>query len=115
MNGESTGPATKRTDVNNASAEELSAQVAGIGAELAQRIVDYREGHGPITSLEQLVQVRGIGQQSLRRLASQLALGGALAAEQVTPEAETEPGRAEAEESVQVAAEAGQPLETVSG
>ena len=109
MNGESTGPATKRTDVNNASAEELSAQVAGIGAELAQRIVDYREGHGPITSLEQLVQVRGIGQQSLRRLASQLALGGALAAEQVTPEAETEPGRPEAEESVQVAAEAGQP------
>ena len=51
-------------DVNRASETELTA-LRGIGPALARRIVEYRERNGPFRSVEELVQVRGIGPAKL--------------------------------------------------
>ena len=51
-------------DLNAASAEEL-AELPGIGRELARRIVAYREEHGPFETVEELMEVSGIGQGKL--------------------------------------------------
>ena len=40
----------------------------GIGEVLAQRIVDYREAHGPFRSVEELIAVEGIGEGKLEKL-----------------------------------------------
>lgn len=54
-------------NLNTASAEELTG-LPGIGGELARRIVDYRDGHGPFQTVEELTEVSGIGQSKLAAL-----------------------------------------------
>lgn len=54
-------------DLNSATAAELET-LPGIGPALAGRIVAYREEHGPFTSVEDLLQVSGIGPATLERL-----------------------------------------------
>jgi competence ComEA-like helix-hairpin-helix protein len=54
-------------DVNRASAGDL-ALLPGIGPSLAQRIVAYRDQHGPFPAPEALLAVRGIGQKTLQKL-----------------------------------------------
>ncbi len=51
-------------NVNTASASELEA-LPGIGEVLAQRIVDHRTEHGPFASVEDLLDVSGIGEAIL--------------------------------------------------
>jgi competence protein ComEA len=51
-------------NVNTASAAELEA-LPGIGEVLSQRIVDYRTEHGPFASVEDLLDVSGIGEAIL--------------------------------------------------
>ena len=47
-------------DINTASAAELE-RLPGIGPVLAQSIVDYREAHGPFNTIEEIMDVQGIG------------------------------------------------------
>ena len=56
-----------RIDINRATAEELT-QLKGVGPLLAERIVEHRERHGPFDSVEDLLQVRGIGTSKLKGL-----------------------------------------------
>jgi comEA protein len=51
-------------NINTATLAQLDS-LPGIGPVLAQRIIDYREAHGPFTSLSQLTLVEGIGQKKL--------------------------------------------------
>ena len=51
-------------DINTATIEQLQT-LKGIGPALAQRILDYREEHGPFTSVEDLLNVKGIGEATL--------------------------------------------------
>jgi competence ComEA-like helix-hairpin-helix protein len=60
--------------LNLASKEELADGVAGLGSVLAQRIVAFREEHGPFFSLEALTAVPGIKERLLARIAPQLTL-----------------------------------------
>lgn len=58
-------------DVNSAPWPEL-AQLPGVGETLARRIVEWREQHGPFTSLDQLKSVRGLGRITLRNIGPSL-------------------------------------------
>ena len=56
-------------DLNRSSAGELSS-LHGIGPVLAERIVAYRAEHGPFESVEDLLDVPGIGEAKLALLRS---------------------------------------------
>lgn len=60
-------PDLSPVDLNSATVEEL-AQLPGIGEELAGRIVEYREANGPFESIEELMEVSGIGEGKLAAL-----------------------------------------------
>lgn len=54
-------------NVNTASQEELQS-LPGIGEVIAQRIIEYRETHGPFQAPEDLLKVKGIGPKKLETL-----------------------------------------------
>lgn len=54
-------------NINTAGAEELAAQLSGIGRTRAAAIVRYREQFGPFESAEELAEVSGIGMLTVER------------------------------------------------
>jgi len=52
-------------DVNQVTLEELVENLNGVGAHKAQAIIDYREQYGDFDSMEELLQVKGIGLSTL--------------------------------------------------
>jgi competence protein ComEA len=54
-------------DLNTASAADLE-ELPGVGPATAEAIVDHREQHGPFTSVDSLLDVRGIGDAKLAEL-----------------------------------------------
>jgi competence protein ComEA len=68
-------PAGEKINVNTASAEELVA-LPGIGMAYAQRIVEYREKNGPFRKVDDLLNVRGIGEKTLERIRDRVTVGG---------------------------------------
>lgn len=63
-------------DVNTADATALE-ELPGIGPALAERIVSYREEHGPFASVDDLTDVPGIGDAKLEALRDSATVGGA--------------------------------------
>ena len=56
-----------RVDLNQADWPEL-ANLPGIGPATAKAIVQYRQRHGPFQSVDQIVEVPGIGPGKLKRM-----------------------------------------------
>ena len=54
-------------NINAASAKELET-LSGIGTQMAQRIIQYREERGNFTSVETLTEVKGIGEKTALQL-----------------------------------------------
>ncbi len=69
----SVDPAVTALHLNTATAAELE-KLPGIGPVLAERIVEYRTEHGPFTHLDQLQEVKGVGDHLLGRLQANLDL-----------------------------------------
>lgn len=68
--------ATKPTAVinlNTATVAELE-KLPGIGAKVAARIVEYRTKKGPFATIEELMNVQGIGEKSFLKLRPQLTV-----------------------------------------
>ena len=52
-------------NVNTADAETISAELQGVGISKAIAIVEYRQANGPFKSVEDLTQVKGIGDRTV--------------------------------------------------
>ena len=50
-------------NINQASAEQISEALNGIGPSKAAAIIEYREENGPFRSVDELTGVKGIGQK----------------------------------------------------
>lgn len=59
--------AARQLDLNTATVEELE-RLPEVGPSLAQRIVEYRQAHGPFRRAQEIVQVPGIGPKTYEAL-----------------------------------------------
>ncbi|MBD1553260.1 ComEA family DNA-binding protein [Pseudomonas typographi] len=63
-----------KVNLNSADADTLRRELAGIGQAKADAIVAHREAHGAFTSVDELLEVKGIGKALLDRNRDRLAL-----------------------------------------
>ena len=62
-------------NLNTAGMEELDT-LPGIGESLAGRIIAWREANGPFTSIEQIMEVSGIGEATFAELRDRVTVDG---------------------------------------
>ena len=60
-------PDEEKININTATAEELKT-LSGIGDTTAARIIEYRETYGGFLDTDELVNVPGIGEKTLKKL-----------------------------------------------
>jgi comEA protein len=65
---------TQVVNINTASAAEFEA-LPGIGPKMAARIIEYRQKNGPFKKVEELMNVRGLGEKNFLKLKAQLTIG----------------------------------------
>lgn len=54
-------------NINTADADTLTRALKGIGAAKAKAIIEYRDSNGPFTSVDDLLEVKGIGAATLEK------------------------------------------------
>ncbi|KAF2391018.1 ComEA family DNA-binding protein [Pseudomonas frederiksbergensis] len=57
----------EKIDLNGADAPTLQRELAGVGEAKAKAIVAYRDTNGPFASVDELLEVKGIGKAILDR------------------------------------------------
>lgn len=57
-----------RINLNSASAIELQ-MIPGIGEVLSQRIIDYRDANGGFQTVQELMEIKGIGEKTFAKIA----------------------------------------------
>jgi competence protein ComEA len=67
-------PANDRININTAGVEEL-VTLPGIGRVYAERIVEYRTKNGPFKRVEDLLNVRGVGEKTFEKIKDRLTVG----------------------------------------
>jgi len=60
-------------DINKATPEELM-KISGIGPTLSTAIVAYRDKNGPFSHIEELTQIKGIGERKFRKIKKYVAV-----------------------------------------
>ncbi|GAB3483526.1 ComEA family DNA-binding protein [Azotobacter salinestris] len=65
--------AAAKVDLNTADAATLERELQGIGPAKAQAIVDYRQAHGSFASVDELLEVKGIGAATLEKNRARLS------------------------------------------
>ena len=65
----SAAAAAAKVDLNTATGEELES-LPGVGPRTAELIIEYREQHDGFQKIEELMNVRGIGEKTFLRLRS---------------------------------------------
>lgn len=54
-------------NINTADIETLARELSGVGTAKARAIVEYREEYGDFTSVDELIEVKGIGMAILEK------------------------------------------------
>lgn len=72
--GSSGGTAPALVDLNSATLEELD-ELPGVGPATAQAIIDHRTGGGGFSTVDELLEVRGIGEAKLADLRDLVTVG----------------------------------------
>ncbi len=67
--------AASPVNINAATAAELQT-LPGVGASTAQRILDYRQKNGAFKKVEELMNVRGVGEKSFLKLKPLIVISG---------------------------------------
>ena len=62
-------------NLNTATLEELDT-LPGIGESFARRIMEYREANGPFETIEQIMEVSGIGEVKFAELKDRITVDG---------------------------------------
>ncbi len=62
-----------KININSASAKELE-RLPRVGPVMAQRILSFRTEHGPFRSVEDLKQIKGIGEKTLARIRDRVTI-----------------------------------------
>lgn len=65
--------ATLTVNLNTASAADFES-LPGVGKSTAQRIIEYRQKNGGFKKIEELMNVKGIGEKSFLKIKSRLTL-----------------------------------------
>jgi competence protein ComEA len=60
-------PVAATVNINTADATALAAGLKGVGQSRALEIVRYREAYGPFSTVDELAEVKGIGQSTLEK------------------------------------------------
>lgn len=68
-------------NINTATAEEISAAVPGLGLDICNGIVEYREAMGDIQDMSELLEVKGMTKDILEQLKKHVGLGEFLGSE----------------------------------
>jgi competence protein ComEA len=76
---------TGTININTASAADLQ-RLPGIGAKTASRVIEYRQKNGPFKKVEELMNVRGVGEKSFLKLKGQISVGTAKGESASTPQ-----------------------------
>ena len=63
-------------NLNTASVTDLES-LPGIGAKTAARIVEYRQKNGPFKKIEELMNIRGVGEKNFLKLKEQITVAAA--------------------------------------
>lgn len=66
--------AVATVNLNTADAATLQRELLGIGAVKAQAIVAYRDEHGEFASVDELLEVKGIGEATLEKNRGKLSI-----------------------------------------
>ncbi|HVC19351.1 MAG TPA: helix-hairpin-helix domain-containing protein [Vicinamibacterales bacterium] len=69
-------PAASRLNLNAATVAQLDA-LPGIGPKTARLIVEYRQKNGGFKKIEELMNVRGVGEKNFLRLKDRITVGPA--------------------------------------
>jgi len=67
-------PSGEKVNINTAGVDEL-VTLPGIGKAYAERIVEYRQKNGPFKKVEDIINVRGIGEKTFERIKDRLTTG----------------------------------------
>lgn len=62
-------------DLNSADASTLAKELDGVGLARAQAIVEYREKNGRFRSVDEILNVKGVGPQVLEKNKASLKVG----------------------------------------
>ncbi len=68
--------ATAIVNLNTATVDQLDT-LPGIGPKVAARIVEYRQKNGPFKKVEDVMNVKGIGEKNFLKIKSRISVGAA--------------------------------------
>jgi competence protein ComEA len=67
------GQPAAAVNLNTATSDQLE-KLPGVGPKTAARIIDYRQKNGGFKKIEELMNVRGVGEKSFLRIKNQLTV-----------------------------------------